>query len=394
MLTNKAYVGVNLADIHWGVINPKKYYEQLKKVVLDYLEELPILDYIMIAGDYFDTKLSMNSEHAKYALKFMSKLFDIAKKKKTKIRIIKGTETHDNKQLELLESMPNDDKIDFKVINTVTDEWLFDDLHILYIPEEYVENKDEYYGEYFSKEYDMIIGHGLVNEVAFVASKQESEVTMSKAPIFKSDILLKICKGPIFFGHIHIPQVIKDRFFYIGSTTRWCYGEEDDKGFYLVTYSPENGKFITEFVVNKLADRYDTVIIDYNSSMFKSSEKDQIDFLLEIVNNMRVDHLRLIINIPEDYPNAILLTNMINELFSKYQNLKVIINNNSKMRKKKETEEKINLLLEKYGMIFDKTKSHEEKISEYIRIKYNKNIPVNKIRYYLYQKILEVDYGE
>jgi hypothetical protein len=387
-LGNKAYVGVNLADIHWGVMKPQELYEQLKKTVLKQLEDMAVLDFIIIEGDYYDTKISLNSDHAKYSLQFMSRLLEIAHDKGAKVRIIKGTESHDNKQLEALEVFTRNNKYDFRIISTVEEEWLFDDMHVLYIPEEYVTDKDEYYKEYFTQEYDMIFGHGLISEVAFVAAKQESEVTMSKAPIFNSEQLLNICKGPIFFGHIHIPQIVKDRFFYVGSTSRWCFGEEEDKGFYLVTYSPDNSKFLAEFIVNKYAKKYDTVVIDYNSSFFKDDDKSNVDYLVKLVDGLLIDNLRLIVNIPEDYPNALLLSQMINEMFSKYSNIKVLINNNSKMRQKKETEEKINLLLEKYGFIFSKTMCPEEKISEYIRIKYNKNIPVDKIRYYLYQQIL------
>jgi hypothetical protein len=344
-MKNKAYVGIHIADIHWGVIKPKELYDQLKKTVLKQLEDMTVLDFIIIEGDYYDSKISMNSEHAKYSLEFMSRLLEIANEKHAKVRIIKGTESHDNKQLEVLEVFTKNNKYDFKIILTVEDEWLFEDMHVLYIPEEYMENKDEYYAEYFNQNYDMIFGHGLMNEVAFVATKQESEVTMSKAPVFNSEKLLSICKGPIFFGHIHIPQIIKDRIFYIGSTTRWCYGEEEDKGFYLVTYSPDNSKFLTEFIVNKYAKKYDTAIIDYNSAAFQDDDKNTVDYLIKLVDNLAIDHLRIIVNIPENHPNALLLSQMINEVFSKYNNIQVVINNNSKVKQKKETEEKINLLL-------------------------------------------------
>jgi cellulose biosynthesis protein BcsQ len=156
-----------------------------------------------------------------------------------------------------------------------------------------------------------------------------------------------------------------------------------------MTYSPENNGFNTEFIVNKLAKRYDTVIIDYNSSFFRDEKNGQIDFLIKLVDNLVIDNLRIIINIPEDYPNPSLLANLINEVFAKYSNVKVLINNNNKLRRKKETEDKINILLKKYNFLFDKTLSSEEKISEYLKVKYNRNIPIDKIRYYLYQKILE-----
>jgi len=385
---------VNIADIHFGALSAKDLYEQLSKCFLKKIEELPILDAIIIDGDLYDHKLSMNSLHAKYLAKFITRMIEISlsKNDKSKIRIVKGTKSHDElDQLELIEVFAKNSNCDLKIISTVQDEYLYDDLRVLYIPEEYIENKDEYYKDFFGEEnkYDMIFAHGLISEMAFAASKQESEITYEKAPVFKSSQLLTICKGPIFFGHIHENHIIKERIFYVGSYPRFAYGEELDKGFYITTYSPNNGKFLNEFVVNKLAKRYDTVIIDYNSAIYNNPENKQIEQLISIVDNLVIDFLRMIINIPETYPTPILLTNSINETFSKYHNIKIIINNNSKLRQKKETDEKINLLLERYGLIFDKSISHEHKISEFIKIKYNKDISTDKIRKYLYEKILK-----
>lgn len=385
---DKAYVGVVISDIHFGVLKPMELYNQLKESFLDYIDNLAILDFIIITGDLFDSKISLNSDHAKVAIQFMKRIIEISKKKNTKIRIIKGTESHDNKQLDVLDIFYKNEDVDFKIINTVSDEYLFENMRILYVPEEYIENKDDYYKDYFSQTYDMIFGHGLVNEVVFVASKQESELTMSKAPIFKTEDLLNICKGPIFFGHIHTPQVIKERFFYVGSFSRWCFGEEEDKGFYLVSYVPEKGKFKAEFIKNKLAKTYNTVRIDETSALFKENVDKIIDNMISFINTFNADYLRFVVSIPEDYENPLLLSNMLNEIFSKFSNVKLVINNTNKLKQKKNVEEKINLLLEKYGFIFDKNIPHEEKISRFLKIKYNKNIPVNKLRDYLYQQIV------
>lgn len=385
---NKAYVGVVISDLHFGAIKPQDLLHQLNKVFIEFIENLAILDFIVITGDVFDSKISLNSEHTKIVVYFMKRLTDICSQKKTKMRIVKGTKSHDNEQLDVLNIFYDRKDVDFKIINTVEEEDLFEDLKVLYLPEEYVENQEEYYKDYFEKSYDMTFGHGLVKEVAFIASKQESEITMSKAPIFKTDQLLSITKGPVYFGHIHTPQVIQDRFYYVGSFARWCFGEEGDKGFYLTSYIPENGEYTAEFIVNKLAKRYDTVRIDENSSIFNETIDNQINKMISIINTLSVDYLRFIVSIPEEYSNPLLLTNMLNEIFSKYSNVKMVINNNSKLRQKKNTEEKINLLLEKYGFIFDKNIPHEEKISKFLKIKYNKNISLDRLREYLYEQIM------
>lgn len=387
MTSKKAYVGAILSDIHAGAFEAKQWYHELEEGFLTHIGKLAILDFVILSGDYFHTKISANSEHARYALRFLTKLIRICAEKDAKLRIIKGTESHDNKQLEMFDGLQTAAQCDFKVIHTVASEYLFEDLRVLYIPEEYMEDMDEFYGEYFSETYDYVIGHGLVDKAVFIAATQESEQTMSKAPIFKTDILHHICRGPIYFGHIHKPMKV-DRFRYVGSYSRWAFGEEEDKGFIMTYYTPETGKFKDEFIVNDHARKFETIKVEYSSPMFNRTQQEQIEYLIQITDTLMTDYLRLEINIPEDYENPMLLTNMLNEVFNKFKNVKLKINNNSKTRQKKEVEEKINALIERYGYIFDKTKSAEEKISKFIKTKHNRDISTEKVRFYLYENIL------
>ena len=389
-MAEKTYVGAVISDIHAGAIPAEDLLFELNEKFLSYVKSMKIIDFIVITGDLFDNKLSLNSEHTKYIFIFLKKLTELCIKKKIKLRIIKGTEFHDNKQLDILKFLSSSN-CDIKIFDTVSEEYLFEDFKVLYIPEEYMSDKDEYYKPYFSQgtnAYDMIFGHGLINEVAFVAKNQESEITMNKAPIFKSEILMDICKGPIFFGHIHKSQNVKDKFYYVGSFSRWIFGEEEPKGFMICAYTPDTGKYEIQFIENTLAKRYDTMVIDYNSSFYKDDENHQIDYILTLVKNLEVDRLRIIFNIPEDYPNPLLLTNVINDVFTKYKHIKIIINNNSKeMQKKKEMEMKIKTLMTTYDFIFDKSIPTEEKLSRFVKIKFNRDIPVSLMRDYLYQKV-------
>lgn len=384
---NETYVGLIIADVHVGAIDPLTLHNELRQSFLSYIESLKVLDFIVIAGDLFDSRISLNSEHAKQLFYFLRDLIQICSRRNIKLRILKGTESHDNKQLEIIKYISTVG--DVKIISTVSEEDLFDNLKVLYIPEEYMNNMEEFYDEFLNnKTYDMIFGHGLVSDVAFIAKMQESEVTMSKAPVFDSNKLLSICKGPIFFGHIHKPQCIKDRLYYVGSFSRWVFGEEEKKGFMSVAYTPDTGSFQTEFIENKYAKEYNTMIIDYKSDFYKNDANMQIEHIISLVNNITVDKLRIIFNIPEDYPNPTLLTNLINDVFSKYSHIKVIIKNNSKEKQKKEEmEKKIQSLIDTYDFIFDKGIKTEEKLSRYIKIKYNKDISVEQIRQYIYEKI-------
>ena len=116
-MSNNTIVGAVIADIHWGAMDAKTLYEELDNGFLKYLKSSKILDFVVIAGDLFDTKLHLSSDHVKYSFIFLKKLIDICIKKNTKLRIIKGTSSHDHGQLSVLQSFSNLGA-DFKIISS------------------------------------------------------------------------------------------------------------------------------------------------------------------------------------------------------------------------------------------------------------------------------------
>ena len=58
----------------------------------------------------------------------------------------------------------------------------------------------------------------------------------------------------------------------------------------------------------------------------------------------------------------------------------IMIQDNSKVRINKEMKEKIDLLVDKYNFIFDKSVGYDIKIQEYIKLKSGKEIPLERIR--------------
>lgn len=375
-----------ISDIHFGAFDAEVLFNELNEEFINRLKEMEYIDLIVIDGDYFDTKLNMNSKHAKYSMKLFSKLYKIATKKNAKIRVIQGTVSHDNNQLEILEIEHGGRLCDIKFIYNVSEEEIFKDFNVLYIPEEYVTNKDEYYGEYFNKKYDMVFGHGMVQEVSFCALSQESATTMSKAPIFSADKFKEMVHGLVVFGHIHKSQIIKDTVLYVGSFSRWMYGEEEDKGFYEIDYNIEEKTCEYKFHINRLARRFDTVEIYPNNIFFNSKPEDQIKFIYDLYNENRSEFLRIKINLPENYDNEKFLMGLINDAFSNYKQIKIVFNSNSKVKTKQQIEEKVNILLEKYGFIFDKTIDYDIKIARFIQEKYGRNISLEKIRDYIFSE--------
>ena len=375
------YKGVMIADIHFGALPVERLYNELE-IFLDFIEKKS-LDFIVILGDWFDKKINLNSKDAKYSTVFFERICQICIDNDIKLRIIQGTESHDNSQLEVLEILAKNKPVDFKVFYEVEEEELFPDFNVLYVPEEYINSIDEKYGKYMNKKYDMIFGHGMIQEVKFAALIQSSETTMKKAPIFKSKMLCDMCYGPIFFGHIHTKDIFNDRLYYVGSYSRWKFGEEEDKGFYYVKYENDTKEFEAKFIVNDKAMKYDTIeIYEKESGFYKLNTENQIKYIQNLIQSFEYDFLRLQFYIPQGYENENLLINMINESFGKYKNLKLDFKVNSKIKSKREVEEKINLLLDKYGFIFDNKLDTYTKINKFILEKYNKDISVEKIKEY------------
>ena len=375
------YKGVMIADIHFGALPVERLYNELE-IFLDFIEKKS-LDFIVILGDWFDKKINLNSKDAKYSTVFFERICQICIDNDIKLRIIQGTESHDNSQLEVLEILAKNKPVDFKVFYEVEEEELFPDFNVLYVPEEYINSIDEKYGKYMNKKYDMIFGHGMIQEVKFAALIQSSETTMKKAPIFKSKMLCDMCYGPIFFGHIHTKDIFNDRLYYVGSYSRWKFGEEEDKGFYYVKYENDTKEFEAKFIVNDKAMKYDTIeIYEKESGFYKLNTENQIKYIQNLIKSFEYDFLRLQFYIPQGYENENLLINMVNESFGKYKNLKLDFKVNSKIKSKREVEEKINLLLDKYGFIFDNKIDTYTKINKFILEKYNKDISVEKIKEY------------
>lgn len=371
---NKRFLVVG--DIHFGYYPPELLYKEFQ-LILHAIEENAI-DCVVIAGDYYDTKLSMSSSHAVYSVKAFSDLIKSCEEKGIKVRQIKGTNSHDpENQLKNLAQIANSSRCDYKLIMTVDEEELFPGMNVLYIPEEYMEDSKEYYKEYFKKKYQLVFGHGMFEETNF-STKQHTG--MKKYPIFNSKELEEVCEGPIVFGHIHTAQRIRDRIQYTGSLVRSRFGEEEAKGFYIVDYNEETKETDFEFIENELTMKYDTIEVKSDHYVFNYPVNEQIAYFKKLVNEYCRDYLRIKIYTPEDMVNSTTFVDNMNVLFNDMKNVKLQIIENSKVKLDKELKEKVNLLMDKYNFIFDKSVGYDEKIREYIKLKTGKEINLDRIR--------------
>jgi len=365
-----------VGDIHFGYYPPELLYKEFQ-LILHTIEDNAI-DCVVIAGDYYDTKLSMASAHSVYSVKAFSDLIKSCEEKGIKVRQIKGTNSHDpENQLKNLAQIANSSKCDYKLILTVDEEEIFPGMNVLYIPEEYMEDSKEYYKEYFNKKYQLVFGHGMFEETNF-STKQHTG--MKKYPIFNSKEMEEICEGPIVFGHIHTAQRIRDRIQYTGSLVRSRFGEEEAKGFYIVDFDEETKETDFTFIENELTMKYDTIEIKPNNCVFSYMVNEQINYFKNLVKNYCRDYLRIKIYTPEDMINSATFVDSMNVVFNDMKNVKLQIIENSKLKLDKELKENVSLLMDKYNFIFDKSVGYDEKIQEYIKLKTGKEISLDRIR--------------
>ena len=374
-MKEEPFVVAFIADIHFGALPSESLYYQLKEKFLKKLKKYPV-DMVVFGGDLFHNIITMNYSTSHVVLMFMESVIDICKSKGIKyIRIIQGTISHDNNQLHNFHMFENKLDVDFKIIMSVSEETLPNGIKILYIPEEYMKDPKSYYSQYLNgadKKYDFIFGHGMVREVAFVAKSQESENTMSKAPIFESKQLINACRGPVMFGHIHIRTTIRDHMYYPGSFSRWRFGEEDPKGWYLCIYDKANGKYMNKFIENDLASEYITVSMELTEEYAKRPE------LIEtVLNHIDADHIRLQIAIGE--VDSSFALKYLTDIYGKGSKVKLDIKNREKELAEEHENEVMEKLKDKYGFVFDESLTLAEVIQKFIKAKKDKDTPIEII---------------
>lgn len=366
-----------VGDIHFGYYPPELLYKEFQ-LIIDTINNNDI-DCVVIAGDYYDTKLSMASAHSVYSVKAFSDLIKTCEELNIKVRQIKGTNSHDpENQLKNLAQIANSSKCDYRLILTVDEEEIFPGMNVLYIPEEYMEDSKEYYKDYFNKRYQLIFGHGMFEETNFSSKNKYS--SMKKYPIFNSKEFEDICEGPIVFGHIHTAQRIRSRIQYTGSLVRSRFGEEEAKGFYLVDFNTDDKETNFEFIENEITMRYDTIEVKSENPVFSLMINEQINYFKKLVIDYKKDYLRIKVNVPEDMLNSSTFIDNMNTVFNDIKNVKLQLIENSKIKLDNELKEKVNLLMDKYSFIFDKSVGYDEKIQEYIKLKTGKEISLERIR--------------
>ena len=370
--TLRCRVSAHISDVHFGAFDSDELLKELRYQFLNKLKHLPQLDVIYIQGDLYHYELSLNSKHARNSFTFIDLLLQLAYEKNAKVRIIVGTRSHDFNQLNNIMSMRKD--VDIRVINRVQEEELFTDYKVLYLPEEYIKDPQEYYYDYFNVDdgyYNAIVGHGFFEENCF--SNHNSETVMKAAPIFNSKELIRICSGPITFGHDHSATHIKKKIFYTGSFSRWCQGEEEPKGFFISINNVYNENFKIIPVQNIMARKF------VSRTITKLLKKYEVETIINIINEyMEIHNIFNFRLIAFEVNDSVIMTKLsiLQSHLRNNKNINLVIKKNSITIDEDDLNDQI---LEKYDYLFDDGIELEEKVSTYINTEFDYNISDERV---------------
>lgn len=252
-----------LPDVHTGHprIKPTKLHEHFIKFVYPKLEDINIL---VIGGDFFHTLLSMNSDAGIMAAIIIDELIMFSHQYQFYIRVVRGTFSHDRFQNRFftVRDGGNDtlwDKPRVRVLDSIDIELLPKwDISIMYCPDDQptkdltgtlVETMDAQGVD----KVDFLCSHGYFEHLLPTAMDHIPSNTI----MWNS--LKNRVQGCVLNGHVHF-HCLRNRVVSGGSLERFAHGEEEPKGYYIITYNLKDRKVSKyDFVENTLATPFVTI---------------------------------------------------------------------------------------------------------------------------------------
>lgn len=290
--------GVVINDIHFGIKDSKRVYDELQQFK-DFLKQQKRIDLLVINGDYFDGKLSVGDPASFYAVNFFAELVDIVKQHdECFFRVIQGTRSHDLNQLQIFKHYEADPALNFRIIESVCEENILG-RNFLYIPEEYPEDINEFYKEFKAEEklYDVIFSHTTWDFVAMPGQIENAMKNTHSSPVlFWKEWKHTIPNGFISSGHIHGRNVYSNKIYYSGSFSRWNFGERSAKGFTHFEFDDENN-YSVKFIDNELAPKFEVFSVRELEIDLETTEIAVIKEMLDTqIGDSETDHLRIDLN--------------------------------------------------------------------------------------------------
>jgi len=215
------------------------------------------LDIIFIAGDVFDSLLTLPDSDVADIDAWISYLLHLCVKHNIVLRILNGTPSHDWGQSERFISIVNILQIhtDVKYVNELSIEYIEKfGINVLYVPDEWETTAEKT----LKQVYELMAAKGLshVDYAVMHGNFPYQLPECVKTQKHDSNAYLKLVKELIFIGHIHTHSRY-DRIIAQGSFDRLSHGEEEPKGHIRATIT--NGEHKVVFIENKGAKIFKSI---------------------------------------------------------------------------------------------------------------------------------------
>lgn len=280
--TNQLKMAV-ISDVHLGSKRNKAsdIIANLSSCLLDPKENKD-LDIIFIAGDLFDTLLSLQDDSVTDILLWFGSLFAFCEKHNIVLRVLEGTPSHDRMQSIHLENVAKlrASAVDFKYVKSLNIEYFPQyNINVLYVPDEWDHDPNNTLAEVKGlmaakglQQVDFAIMHGNF--------EYQLPTNIKGIPRHDSTAYSELVKHYIFIGHIHTFSTL-GKIIAQGSFDRLSHNEEEPKG------------YVKAFVDLKTYDKSFFFIENKNARIYKTIS----------VKNMELsDSLDYIRNKVKDYP--------------------------------------------------------------------------------------------
>lgn len=380
-----------ISDLHWGVKDEDMMTEQYT-FILDFIENYPV-DLIVIAGDYFDFKLNLDSDRTVRALDWFDELFHVAQDNNVKkIRMLRGTLSHDAYQMNAFKRYEEDDEF-FRIYETCTSEETLPGLRCVYCPDEIMNTKDyifTYMDQLFSNNqvgffhgsFDVVLQEDYdLNRLL----KKDDDMTVINSITFPFSLFKKIVDYVWVGGHWHDGESY-DNVYYSGSVTRWRHNEDNPKGFGFLRVDLESQSYFYTKIENTIAPKYLTYEL-HSDDLNDSSDNivhhliDEIETQINFfIKNDEIYDIRVMIYETEKTVSSDTAIHLLREHFASVPHVSVRVKSKAKQKKKDKTENTVDLsfarnesidLSKRIQEFILKTKGEEIPL-EYIEQKINK----------------------
>lgn len=216
------------------------------------------LDIIFLAGDVFDSLLSLPDEDIFEIDAWVCHFLRVAKKWDIKVRVLEGTPGHDWKQSErfVIINEVVGIEADLKYVKDLSIEYIEQyGATVLYVPDEWQPTTEKT----LSQVKELLLAKGLT-QVDYAIMHGQFEYQLPPhvpGPKHSSKEYLALVRELIFIGHVHIHTRL-ERIVAQGSFDRLAHGEEGPKGHVrALVHAP--GEHTVTFVENASAKRFVTI---------------------------------------------------------------------------------------------------------------------------------------